>query len=141
MKKKENTNGLVKAIFGMRCPRCRKEGMFMNKSSYNFKHTLHMHRECPECKQVFDMEPGFWWGTAYVSYALAVAFSATTFIAWYTLIGFGLNDNRIFWWIGVNALLLIAIQPWMMRLSRTIYIYFFIGYDKKYKTSTPKRFS
>lgn len=125
----------------MRCPRCRKARMFVNNSSYNFKQTLHMHEECPECKQAFDMEPGFWWGTAYVSYALAVAFSASTFIIWYVFIGFGLNDNRVFWWIAINAILLIVIQPWMMRISRTIYIYFFIRYDRNYKTTTPKKFA
>lgn len=125
----------------MRCPRCRKAKMFANNSSYNFKHMLEMHEQCPECKQAFDMEPGFWWGTAYVSYALAVALSAATFIAWYVLIGFSINDNRVFWWIGINALLLILIQPWMMRMSRTIYIYFFIRYDRNYKTTSPKKFA
>jgi len=141
MSNTKKAQGLLKSIFGMRCPRCRKARMFVTNNSYNFKHTLHMHEQCPECKQAFDMEPGFWWGTSYVSYALAVAFSAATFIAWLVLIGFSLNDNRIFWWIGVNAVLLIVIQPWTMRISRTIYIYFFIRYDKNYKTTVPKKFS
>jgi hypothetical protein len=115
--------------------------MFAHSSSYNLKGTLQMHTEYPECKQAFDMEPGFWWGTAYVSYALAVIFSAATFIEWYILIGFNLNDIRIYRWIGINALLLILIQPWMMRMSRTIYIYFFIRHDKNYKSTTLKKFA
>ena len=32
-----------------------------------------MHDNCPECGQKFDLEQGFWYGTGYVSYALAVA--------------------------------------------------------------------
>lgn len=141
MIKAKNTQGLAKSIFGMRCPRCRKGSMFVNKSSYNLKNTLHMHDECPECKQSFNMEPGFWWGTAYVSYALAVVFSAASFVAWLVFIGFSVKDDRFFWWLGVNAFMLIVLQPWLMRLSRAIYIYFFVRYDKNYKTNIPERFA
>jgi hypothetical protein len=99
-----------------------------------------MHQECAVCKQKFDMEPGFWYGTGYVSYALAVAFSVTTFIAWWVLIGISINDNRVFWWLGINAALLIAFQPVLMRLSRTIYLYFFVRYDKDWSNTEPQSF-
>jgi hypothetical protein len=86
------------------------------------------------------MEPGFWYGTGYVSYALTIAFSVATFIAWWVLIGISTNDNRIFWWLGINAFLLIILQPWLIRLSRTIYLYFFVHYDKDYAKSKPQEF-
>jgi hypothetical protein len=86
------------------------------------------------------MEPGFWYGTGYVSYALTVAFSVATFIAWWVFIGVSVSDNRIFWWLGINAFLLIVLQPWLMRLSRTIYLYFFVRYDKDYAASAPQEF-
>ena len=86
------------------------------------------------------MEPGFWYGTGYVSYALAVAVSVTTFVAWFVLIGVSTEDNRIFFWLILNAVLLILLQPWLMRLSRVIYIRFFVRYDKDYKAHTPKEF-
>jgi hypothetical protein len=86
------------------------------------------------------MEPGFWYGTGYVSYALTVAFSVATFIAWWVFIGVSVSDNRIFWWLGLNSLLLIVLQPWLMRLSRTIYLYFFVRYDKDYAASEPQEF-
>ncbi|WP_315820514.1 hypothetical protein [Paraflavitalea speifideaquila] len=53
-----------------------------------------MPESCPECKQPYELEPGFWYGTAYVSYALSVALSVTTFVAWYVLIGMSTTDNR-----------------------------------------------
>lgn len=99
-----------------------------------------MHHECSECKQKFDMEPGFWYGTGYVSYALTIAISVASFIAWWIIFGFSLRDNSLLWWLGVNALLLVVLQPWIMRLSRTIYLYFFVRYDDDYKTSEPRRF-
>lgn len=128
------------SMLSMNCPRCRRGKLFKNYSAYNFKHTFDMHDRCEICKQKYDMEPGFWYGTGYVSYALTVAISVATFIAWWVLIGVSINDNRVFWWLGLNALLLVALQPWIMRLSRTIYLYFFVRYDEDYETSEPTTF-
>lgn len=99
-----------------------------------------MHEECPVCKQKYDMEPGFWYGTGYVSYALAIAFSVATFIAWWVLIGISVSDNRVLWWLLTNSVLLIVLQPVLMRLSRTIYVYFFVKYDEDYETNEPRKF-
>ena len=90
---------------------------------------------CPECKQPFELEVGFWYGTGYVSYALTVAFSLVSFAAWWFLIGMSTDDDRFFWWLGINIFLLIALQPWLMRLSRVIYLYFFVKYNPNYKNS------
>lgn len=128
------------SILNMNCPRCRRGKLFKNYSSYNFKHTFDMNEECTVCKQKFNMEPGFWYGTGYVSYALAVAFSAATFITWWVLIGISINDNRVFWWFGINSVLLIALQPWLIRLSRSVYLYFFVSYDGDYEKSDPQKF-
>lgn len=90
---------------------------------------MKMPERCPVCGQLFEIEPGFWYGTGFVSYALAVAVSVATFIAWKVLIGFSLDDNRLFWWMGVNGLILVLVQPLLMRLSRTIWLNFFVRYD------------
>jgi hypothetical protein len=79
------------------------------------------------------MEPGFYYGTSYVSYGLSIAVSVATLVAWWVLIGFSLQDNRFFWWIGINAVILIIIQPLLMRLSRTIWLSFFIRYSPHWK--------
>ena len=99
-----------------------------------------MYETCEVCNQKFNMEPGFWYGTGYVSYALTVAFSVSTFIAWWVLIGVSFNDNRVFWWLGINSTLLILLQPLLMRLSRTIYLYFFVKYDPDYENTDPQQF-
>lgn len=99
-----------------------------------------MPEKCPVCNQRYEMETGFWYGTGYVSYALAVALSAATFIAWCVLIGISVNDNRVFYWLGFNALLLVVLQPWLMRMSRVIYLYFFVRYDEQYEQHAPQEF-
>lgn len=88
-----------------------------------------MHERCPVCGQKTELELGFWYGTGYVSYALMVAFSVFNFLWYWLFFGFSLDDNSIYIWLGVNATILLLSQPLAMRLSRTIYLYFFVRYD------------
>ena len=118
--------------------------MFKDKNAYRklkLSHIFDMYDNCPVCQQKYDLEPGFWYGTGYVSYALAVAISVTTFIAWLVLIGVSTDDNRIFFWLITNAIVLVVLQPWLMRLSRVIYMRFFVRYDENYEATKPKEFN
>lgn len=131
------------SILTMKCPRCRRGDMFKDNNPYKslkLDNILAMPEHCPECNQKYDLEVGFWYGTGYVSYALVVALSAATFIAWWVLIGVSFRDNRVIWWLVINAVLMILLQPWLMRLSRVIYLYFFVTYDKNYKDTATKTF-
>jgi hypothetical protein len=139
MEDKKPKPNLFLSILTMRCPHCRRGPMFKDQNPYkNLKHIFNMYDNCPVCDQKYELETGFWYGTGYVSYALAVAVSVTTFVAWFVLIGVSTDDNRIFYWLGFNALLLILLQPWLMRLSRVIYIYIFVKYRANYKESSAK---
>lgn len=89
-----------------------------------------MYDTCPVCGQKMEIEPSFYYGTGYVSYALSVALTVASFVAWWVIIGMSLKDDRFFWWIGLNAVLLLAAQPYLMRLSRTVWLSFFVRYDK-----------
>lgn len=88
-----------------------------------------MHKECPVCGQKTELEVGFYYGTGYVSYALTVAISVATFVAWFVLIGMSIHDSRFFYWLGCNMVFLILMQPWVSRLSRVIYLWIFVKYD------------
>lgn len=131
-------------MLGLKCPRCRKGFMFKHPNPYkklSLKYMLDMPERCPVCGQKFELETGFWYGTGYVSYGLAVAFSVFTFIAWWVLIGFSVDDNRLFYWLIANAVILILLQPWFMRLSRTVYLYFFVKYNPNYKTEETVKYT
>lgn len=131
------------SIFTMRCPRCRRGPMFKNNNAYKkikLSFILDMPETCPECAQRYDLEQGFWYGTGYVSYALAVVVSIATFIAWLVLIGVSTEDNRVFYWLSLNGFLLVLLQPLLMRLSRVIYLYFFVSYDENYSQTKPVEF-
>lgn len=121
------------SVLNLKCARCRRGNMFAERNPYKLKNTLDMHDQCPVCGQRMEIETGFYYGTGYVSYALTVALSVTSFVAWWIFIGFSLSDNRIFWWMGTNAVLLIVLQPWLMRLSRALWLSFFVKYKPSCK--------
>lgn len=92
-----------------------------------------MHTHCLECGQPTEIEVGFYYGTGYVSYALSVAYMVAFFVAWYLLIGFNIYDNKIFWCLGSAIVSIIFIQPLLMRLSRSIWLSWFVKYNPNYK--------
>jgi hypothetical protein len=135
--------GYLWSMLTMKCPRCRRGSMFTHSNPFKkltLKYIFDMPDNCPVCNQKFDLETGFWYGTGYVSYALAVAISVATFVAWFVLIGVSTEDNRLFWWLGLNIVFLVVIQPWLMRISRVIYIRFFVRYDEEFEKHKPVEF-
>lgn len=119
-------------LFQCKCPRCRLGDMFINKRAYS-KGFMKMYDRCPVCGQYFDLEVGFYYGSSYVSYAITVALSVATFIAWWVIIGISSDDNRVFYWLILNAVLILALQPPLMRLSRTVWLAMFAKYDPDWK--------
>jgi uncharacterized protein (DUF983 family) len=138
MKGSGKSRGYISTTLGCRCPRCREGKLFRYPISFNFKKTMEMNRNCPVCGQPTEIEVGFYYGTSYVSYALTVAISVATLLAWYIIIGLSTSDNRFFYWLGFNAVFLIFLQPWLMRLSRSIWISWFVRYDPDWREHQPE---
>ncbi|NOT51327.1 MAG: DUF983 domain-containing protein [Chitinophagaceae bacterium] len=138
MKEKMKSRSYLASAFGCRCPRCREGKLFKNSVSFRFKKTMEMNKDCPVCGQATEIEVGFYYGTSYVSYALTVAISVATLVAWYVIIGMSTSDNRFFYWLGFNAVFLILLQPWLMRLSRSLWISWFVKYDPYWKEHKPE---
>lgn len=128
----EKTNAgrsLAGSVLTNRCPRCREGRLFTDPNPYHLRSTMRMPEHCPVCGQVFELQTGFYFGTGYVSYALSVLLVMVSFVLWYFTIGFSLDDNRLFWWLGSISALLIFLQPVLQRLCRSIWIAFFVRYD------------
>lgn len=124
-----------------KCPRCRKGNIFKSSHAYQLKGNLEMHEHCPVCGQPTEIEVCFYYGTGYVSYALTVALTVATFVAWKVLIGlsFDIDDDRIFYWLGTNIIILIVLQPLVMRLSRSLWLSWFVDYEPDYKNKPYKK--
>lgn len=137
MAEKTAHRGYLRSSLGCRCPRCREGKLFVNRTQISFKKNLEMYKNCVVCGQAFEIEVGFYYGTSYVSYALTVALSIGTLIAWWLVIGLSLDDNRFTYWVISNAVLLILLQPWLMRVSRSLWISWFVPYDPNWKEHKP----
>lgn len=87
-----------------------------------------MPEECPECGQKMELEPGFYYGTGYVSYGLSVGVLAAVFIAYAALFGLSYMDNSIFIALAAAVAICLLLQPWLMRISRVLYLYMFVKY-------------
>ncbi len=128
-----NTPGLLQSVLTNKCPHCRKGRLFTDPNPYNLKSTMDMPEHCPVCGQPFELQTGFYFGTGYVSYFVSLLIIFASFIAWFFTIGFSLHDNRLYWWLGSMSVLLIALQPLLQRLCRSIWIAFFVHYDPKWR--------
>jgi len=137
MSKEKRSRGYFSSVVGCRCPRCREGKLFQHPISVHFKKFMAMNKECPVCGQPTELEVGFYYGTSYVSYALTVGLSLVSLMIWWLTIGLSTSDNRFFYWLGFNAVLLILLQPWLMRLSRSIWISWFVRYDPCWKENQP----
>lgn len=84
-----------------------------------------MPEKCPHCGQRYSLEPSFYTGAMYVSYGLQVALFTAVYIALRVLFN-PAAEVYMAAMIGSAVLLL----PVTLRLSRAIYINFFVGYDR-----------
>ncbi|WP_422083458.1 DUF983 domain-containing protein [Ulvibacterium sp.] len=106
------------------CPRCHQESMYVDKNPYRMGNLFKMHERCSNCGLKYKMEPSFFYGAMYVSYAVGVAFAVAAFVISYLFIGLSLL-NAFIAIVGTLVLFL----PVIIRLSRNIWINFFVKYD------------
>ena len=131
----KNAPSLILSVVNNKCPHCRKGNMFTEKNPFKLSKTLDMHKNCPNCGGDLMPEPGFYFGTGYISYGLSVALFVAWFIAYYVFFGVSIYDNSLFYYVGSAIALVIITQPLMMRLSRSIWIAIFEKYKGQPATS------
>lgn len=136
----ENRNpSAIASMVKCKCPRCRTGNMFVEKNPYKFGKIMTMKEDCDVCGQSFNIEVGFYYGSSYVSYALAIGLSVFFLIVYWFTVGLSIHDNRIIYWLVINAVLLIALQPILMRLARAIWLSIFVSYDKDWRINPAKK--
>jgi len=112
------------SVLTVKCPRCREGNMFPEGTLYSTKFA-DMHENCPCCGQVFEPEPGYYYGAMYVSFGFNVAiFLAVLFILYQFV-----DDVTIAMMMGVVAVTVIGLLPIIYRLSRVLWINIFIRYE------------
>jgi uncharacterized protein (DUF983 family) len=121
----------IKAILEAKCPKCREGDMFEFPLSHLRKFSR-MHTHCPVCDLRFEVEPGFFIGAMYISYAMSLGIFFTVSVVIYVLFN---NPEFYFYMIGIPSTVLILL-PFMFRYSRVLFLYLFGGikYDTRDRT-------
>lgn len=113
------------SIFTGTCPVCHKGEMYVEKNPYKISKLMEMHDHCSNCGKKFKIEPSFFFGAMYVSYGVGVAIAVAAFIISYFVFGIGRNYSFL-----AIILTLAILFPLIVRISRNIWINFFVDYDK-----------
>ena len=108
------------AIAEGRCPQCR-EGKMFKYPFWRVDKFSEMNENCPVCGLRFEIEPGFWFGAMFVSYAntiaLLVVLGVTVFYVF--------NDPPVLYYIVPVTILSLITVPFNFRISRVIFLHLF----------------
>lgn len=112
------------SILRLKCPRCH-EGDFYKGHPYNYSAMGRVKEHCSKCNLKYNIEPSFYHGSYYVTYALGVALFI---VVWVLQLIFFPN-------VGPGTLLisilvsLLVFSPILYALSKIVWINFFVKYD------------
>ncbi len=106
------------------CPKCHHESMYSNKNAYALSETLKVNERCSHCDTKYRIEPSFFYGAMYVSYAVGIAFAVAAYVISNLILGATLKVT----FISIVGTL-VVFMPIIMRLSRNIWINMFMSYD------------
>jgi uncharacterized protein (DUF983 family) len=113
------------SIANNKCPRCHEGDFYVNSSPLKFKNNLKIYEKCSSCDLKYMIEPSFFYGAMYISYALTVAFAIAIFVA-----GYLLNLSLLTSFISI-LVILILLTSITMRISRILYINMFVHFENK----------
>lgn len=84
-----------------------------------------MPKNCSNCNQDFEIEPGFYYGAMYVSYALTIALTVSVFVAMVVL-----NVFNIKWFLVIDFLVLLIGLPYIFKISRSLWLTIMVKPEK-----------
>ncbi|MBF4518699.1 DUF983 domain-containing protein [Flavobacterium sp. ANB] len=106
------------------CPKCQNESMYSDKNPLHLTKVLKMNENCSHCGLKYQIEPSFFYGAMYVSYGLNVAVGIAAFIVSFVFFKTTIEQSFI-----AIVISLIVLFPFVLRLSRNLYINMFVSYD------------
>ncbi len=126
-------NNILYSVAANKCPKCNKGDVFITNNPYKLTQFDKMHDACTCCGEVYEREPGFFYGAMYVSYALMagwfmVTWAIDTFIV----------QSETWQYLTFIITSIILLMPVTFRTSRLIWLNFFIHFDKEKAKSIQK---
>ncbi|GAB3569986.1 hypothetical protein GCM10027578_25470 [Spirosoma luteolum] len=115
------THSRLNGILFNKCPRCQEGNFFVTNSAFS-RHFDRMNEACPHCGENLNPEPGFYWGSMFVSYAFYTAYIILSF--WLVVQALGVDLD--YYLIGLIPTLLL-LTPWFFRMARRAWLTIFIS--------------
>ncbi|MDO7849411.1 DUF983 domain-containing protein [Hymenobacter sp. M29] len=117
------------ALATLRCPRCH-QGRLFSTSALNVTKFAQMPAQCPVCGQSFEPEPGFYFGSMYITFAFNVA----TFLVFGVLIYYLMGNPDTWVYVAIITGVTVLFTPLILRYSRALMLYLFGGvqYNKSW---------
>lgn len=113
------------SILHNKCPQCQK-GDFFHSHPYHLKAFGQKHEHCTNCNLKYEREPGFFYGSMYVSYAIGVAI----FIAWWVIKTVLFPEMGAGMMVIIMSILQIILAPVNLYTSKLIWLNMFTHYNR-----------
>jgi uncharacterized protein (DUF983 family) len=118
---------LLTSLLKEKCPKCRKGNIFLNKHIFPLKYCLKTVDYCATCGQKIKVENNYGQGMNFVFIFIIYFFN----LFWYwPIVGLSFKDNSIYYYIAVSTVMVLVLQPWLMRFSRVLFLYLVIKFSK-----------
>lgn len=117
------------AILKGKCPRCRQGNVFKYPIIYKPLGFDKMYERCPNCSFQYEIEPGFFIASMYISYAISVGIMLVTGSVLFFIAG---DPPTWIYLVSVSSILVLS-APLMFRYARVLLLHFFSGvkYQRK----------
>ena len=117
------------SILFNKCPKCHIGRFWATNNPFRnmLFSTKNTCQKCENCSLSYELEPGFWYGSMYVSYAISV----TVMVIFWTLTNLFYPLINVLNEILIIVLAITLISPINYHISRLIWINFFIKYTSR----------
>ena len=112
------------SIIHLKCPRCQEGNLFSVSNAFNLKRMLDMPDHCPVCREDFKVEPGFYSGALWISYPFVMLILIPLAVLQVVYLHIPLLPAFF-----ISLVIMLLLQPFIMRYSRAIWINIFVSYD------------
>ena len=114
------------SVLKLKCPKCQEGDLFVDSNPYHLNRCLLMNEKCLKCGQDFQIEPGFYYGSIWMSYPIVVLITifVTSFFYLYL-------ELSLLFFIIILAFVMLTLQPLILRLGRAMWLNIFVRFDQK----------
>jgi uncharacterized protein (DUF983 family) len=112
----------LNAMINARCPHCH-EGRLFKYKWWNLLNFAQMHENCPHCDVRYEVEPGFFYGAMYISYAFTVGIMLIGGLIVFNFF----NDPPAMGYVVPITIFSLIMVPFNFRTARVIFIHLFSG--------------